>query len=138
MDYFNWNFLLAFAYITVVIVIGTVRKLADAGLTSLPLSLLMLHVCIQLQLATTVLVPLRARYPFRFSSMARGEPVRPVLYTIIEDVTAVGGARERRSGKCVKSEVFGQQAGEEVVEENRSTLGAFWVWYCGWCGGCYF
>jgi hypothetical protein len=90
MDYFNWNFLLAFAYITVVIVIGTVRKLANAGLTSLPLSLLMLHVCIQLQLATKVLVPLRARHPFRFSSMARGEPVRPALYTIIEDVVAIG------------------------------------------------
>ena len=79
MDYFNWNFLLAFAYITVVIMTGTVRKLANASLTSLPLSLLMLHFCIQLQLATTVLMPPRARYLFIFSSMARGEPVRPAL-----------------------------------------------------------
>jgi hypothetical protein len=88
MDYFNWNFALGFIYITALIVVSTVLKPAKSRIVSLPLSLLLLQVCTQL-LATTVMVPLRARYPFRFSSMSRGEIARPALYTIIEDVVAV-------------------------------------------------
>lgn len=90
MDYSNWNFIFGFMYITLLIVISTVHKPANPRLASLPRSLLMLQVCIQLLLAT-ILVPLCAKYPFRFSSMAPGEVMRPALHTIIEDVVSVDG-----------------------------------------------
>lgn len=92
MDYFNWNFLFGFSYITVLIVVSTVLKPAKPRIAALPLSLLLLQVCTQL-LATTVLVHVRAPYPFRFSSMSRGDVARPALYTIIEDVVAVDGGQ---------------------------------------------
>jgi hypothetical protein len=41
-------------------------------------------------------VPVCARYPFRFSSMSRGDVARPVLYTIVEDVVAVDGGQGTR------------------------------------------
>jgi hypothetical protein len=77
------------------IVVSTVLKPAKPRLAALPLSLLLLQVCAQV-LATTALVPLRARYPFSFSSMPRGELVRPALYTIVEDVVAVDGGQGTR------------------------------------------
>jgi hypothetical protein len=92
MDYFNWSFLFGFVYITLLIVISTAHKPANQRLASLPLLLLMLQVCIQVLLAT-ILVPLRAQYPFRISSMAPGEVMRPALYTIIEDVVSVDGGQ---------------------------------------------
>lgn len=59
-------------------------------MVSLPLSVLMLLVCGQ----QVLLMPLRAmglRAPFRFSSVAGGEPLRPAVYVIVEDVVAVDG-----------------------------------------------
>lgn len=42
---------------------------------------------------------MRLRAPFRISSVAKGEPVRPGIYTLIEDIVAVdmGGRSEFRS-----------------------------------------
>jgi hypothetical protein len=95
MDYFNWNFAFGFLYITAVIVVSTILKPAKPRIAALPLSLLLLQVCTQL-LATTILVPMRMRYPFRFSSMPKGDVARPALYTIIEDVVAVDGGQGTR------------------------------------------
>ena len=95
MDYFNWNFAFGFVYITVIIVISTVLKPAKPRIASLPLSLLLLQVCSQL-LLTPVLMAMRVRYPFRFSSMPKGEVARPGVYSIIEDVVAVDGGQGTR------------------------------------------
>lgn len=90
LDYFDWNFAFGFAVVSVVIAIGISRDPSSLNITSLPLSVLILMVCGQL----VVLIPLRAagfRAPFRFSSVARGEALRPGVYVIAEDVVAVDG-----------------------------------------------
>ena len=92
LDYFDWNFLLSFPVLSVVIAVGLSRDPVSVRMASLPLSLLLLLVCGQL----VVFIPLRAlgvRAPIRFSSVARGEPLRPAVYTIAEDVVAVDGGR---------------------------------------------
>ena len=91
LDYFNWNFITGFVILAVLIAIGISRDTpTNVRITSLPLSILMLLVCGQLVL----FIPLRAlglRAPFRFSSIERGDPLKPAVYIIAEDVVAVDG-----------------------------------------------
>lgn len=90
LDYFDWNFAFGFVVVSVVIAIGISRNPSSVKITSLPLSVLILLVCGQMVL----LIPLRAlgvRAPFRFSSIARGDALRPAVYVIGEDVVAVDG-----------------------------------------------
>lgn len=88
MDYFGWNFWAGFVSLSVLITLGSV--LEELLLVSLPLSVLMLDVCAQL-LLVQVLISMGVRAPFRFSSVARGQPIRPGSYAIAEDVVAVEG-----------------------------------------------
>lgn len=57
---------------------------------SLPTSILMLYVCFEL-LLVPILMAMGVRAPIRFSSVARGEVLRPATYVIVEDVVAVDG-----------------------------------------------
>lgn len=50
----------------------------------------MLQVCLQILIAW-VMGLAGLRYPFRFSSLLKGDTVRPATYTIVEDVVAVDG-----------------------------------------------
>lgn len=88
LDYFDWNFILGFTVVAVVIAIGISRKPSNVRMVALSLPILMLQVCLQMVL----LVPLSAmhvRAPFRFSSIGRGEVLKPAVYVIAEDVVAV-------------------------------------------------
>ena len=74
--------------LTIIITLGI--SLQSMIIVSLPTSILMLYVCIELllaQLAMAVHMPA----PFRFSSVAPGELIRPGVYIIAEDVVAVDG-----------------------------------------------
>ncbi|KAK1147256.1 hypothetical protein N8T08_001995 [Aspergillus melleus] len=94
LDYFQWNFLFGFVYIATLLAVAVAiaRPLENAAvlLVSLPLPLLAFQISSQLVFGS-ILVWLRAKYPFRVSSMAKGALVRPGVYTIIEDVVAVDG-----------------------------------------------
>ncbi|KAH8429274.1 uncharacterized protein LDX57_006941 [Aspergillus melleus] len=94
LDYFQWNFLFGFVYIAallaVAVAIAHPRENTAVLLVSLPLPLLAFQISSQLVFGS-MLVCLRAKYPFRVSSMAKGALVRPGVYTIIEDVVAVDG-----------------------------------------------
>lgn len=96
LDYFQWNFLFGFIYIAVLLTVAVsiAYTLGDTSvrLVSLPLPLLTLQISSQLVLGS-ILVWLRAKYPFRVSSMAKGALVRPGAYTILEDVVAVDGGQ---------------------------------------------
>lgn len=93
LDYFNWNFIIGFIILTIIIAMGISRDApTSVRITSLPLSVLMLLVCVQLVL----FIPLRAlglRAPIRFSSIARRDPLKPAVYIIAEDVVAVDGGQ---------------------------------------------
>lgn len=90
LDYFDWNFIFGFVVVSVIISIGISRNPSSVKITSLPLSVLLLLVCGQM----VIMIPLRAlglRAPMRFSSIKRGDPLRPAVYVIVEDVVAVDG-----------------------------------------------
>ncbi|PKX90358.1 uncharacterized protein P174DRAFT_454419 [Aspergillus novofumigatus IBT 16806] len=96
LDYFQWNFLFGFVYIAALLAVAVAiaHTLDNTAvlLVSLPLPLLAFQISSQLVLGS-MLVWLRAKYPFRVSSMAKGALVRPGVYTIIEDVVAVDGGQ---------------------------------------------
>ena len=75
---------------SVVISIGIALSPSNVHMVSLPLAILLLQVCGQ----TTVLTTLRVmgmRAPVRVSSYPAGQKLRPACYTIVEDVVAVDG-----------------------------------------------
>ena len=88
MDYFNWNFIFGFIFITALILASTIAKPAITRLAAMPLSLLLLQVCGQM-LVAQILTATNTGYPFRFSSMPKGGIVRPAVYSLTEDVVAV-------------------------------------------------
>ena len=90
-DFFHWNFTVGFLYVTALIAASTASKPALPRLATLPLTLLIAQVCSQLVLVQ-LLAAVKSTYFMRVSSMPRGQsPIRPALYTIIEDVIAVDG-----------------------------------------------
>ncbi|KIA75488.1 hypothetical protein HK57_00037 [Aspergillus ustus] len=94
LDYFQWNFFSGFCYIAA-LMIAAISTSPHKGshdtstrLMSLPLPLLILQVSSQLLFACAM-SRIKAKYPFRVSSMDRSNRVRPGVYTIVEDVVAV-------------------------------------------------
>ena len=103
MDYFGWNFVFGFVIITILISLGS--SLENLTVVSLPLSILVLYVSLELLIAETLLT-MGIRAPFRLSSVARGDPLRPGSYVIVEDVVAVDGKQGRafRQAWCSRYE----------------------------------
>lgn len=92
MDYFGWNFFVGFIGLTVFISLGIALK--SVVVVSLPLSVLVVCVCLELVLAQVAMAA-GLRAPFRFSSLAKGELQRPGTFVIVEDVVAVDGKQGR-------------------------------------------
>jgi hypothetical protein len=88
MDFFGWNFLFGFLALTVIISVGI--ALESLVVVSLPASVLLLYVCLELLLAPLGMT-MGMRAPCRMSSVAKGEPLRPGVCVIVEDVVAVDG-----------------------------------------------
>ncbi|WPH02384.1 Hypothetical protein R9X50_00524700 [Acrodontium crateriforme] len=89
-DYFNWNFLVGFIILTVLISVGISSE--NLRVVSFPLSVLMLMVCSHMVLFP-VLLSMRVTAPIVVSSIRRGQQLRPATYVITEDVVAVDGGK---------------------------------------------
>lgn len=85
-DFFHWNFLGGFVVLAVAITVEI--GVESLVMFSLPLSILMLYICIELLLAQ-VAMTLDLRTPFRISSLPRSSETRPGTYVMVEDVVAV-------------------------------------------------
>jgi len=87
-DYFFWNFLFTFSVLTALITSGIVTE--NMQIVSLPLSVLMLWVCLQMLIAEVLLL-LGVKVPFRMGSLAKGNALRSGTFVIVDDVVAVDG-----------------------------------------------
>lgn len=108
LDFFMLNFILGIVYIAAVIAAGT--SVGSVGILSMPLSLLMLHVCGEI-LLTPALRAMGFKTPFRVSSTPAGEPLPSAVAVVVEDILAVdagGGLELRRAwvARCRESHVF--------------------------------
>lgn len=88
MDFFHYNFIFGFILLTALITAGIVTE--NLTVVSLPLSILVLYISLELLLAYTA-TSLDIPAPFRMSSVAKGAETRPGVFVIVEDVVAVDG-----------------------------------------------
>ena len=92
LDFFGWNFIFGFVVLTVAISLGIALEILE--LASIPLSILILYICLEL-LICQAFMAFGIRAPFRISSIARGATVKPGVYVIAEDVVAVDAKQGR-------------------------------------------
>jgi hypothetical protein len=101
---------------------GTIPREPPIRLLSMPAPTMLYTFAFELLLIDTLRI-LHYRSPLRISSLPAGEPLRPGIYFIIEDVVAVDGGggtayRERLNERYEKSHLFRQML-------HRLTL--FWA-----------
>ncbi|KAF2723228.1 hypothetical protein K431DRAFT_292622 [Polychaeton citri CBS 116435] len=90
LDYFDWNFVVGFIALTILITIGiTVHVLRVVAIAHAVLLILVTPQLIIVAAATM----LGIRAPFRFSSVEKGERLRGACYVIVEDIVAVDGGQ---------------------------------------------
>lgn len=95
LDYFQWNFIIGFVYITIISAIGTSTKpQPDLRIVAMPLPILIGHVCTEL-LTLELLRAMGVRAPFRLSSTAAGEEIPPGVSLLAEDIVAVDAKQGR-------------------------------------------
>lgn len=97
LDYFGWNFWFGFVVLTIFISLGI--SLKSIVVVSLPTSILLLYVSLEL-VFSTIGVSTGMKAPFRFSSVGRGETMRPGSYVIAEDIVSVDGKQGQEFRKA--------------------------------------
>ncbi|GAB7353273.1 hypothetical protein MBLNU459_g3779t1 [Dothideomycetes sp. NU459] len=112
LDWFHWNFSLAWVIIMVELIVGTIPENPPIRLLSMPV-VSILYVFGTEMLIQDGLRLLGIPSPFRISSMPAGSQIRPGIYWIIEDVVAVDGSggiefREKLNARYEASHDFRQ------------------------------
>jgi hypothetical protein len=103
-----WKFVFMFCVLTALITSGITTE--NLQIVLLPLSILILWVSGQMVIVE-VMLALHIRVLFQMSSLQRGDPLRPGVYIIVEDVVAVDGKqgsawRQAWNDRCLFSPVF--------------------------------
>ncbi|KAF2099138.1 hypothetical protein NA57DRAFT_39372 [Rhizodiscina lignyota] len=91
LDWFQWNLSLGWIAVMVELIVGTVPAEPPIRLLAMPVASMCYAFGIEL-LLVDVLRICGYRAPVRISSLPRGSPLRPGIYSIIEDVIAVDGS----------------------------------------------
>ncbi|QDS72876.1 hypothetical protein FKW77_007508 [Venturia effusa] len=122
LDFFHWNLSVGWIAVMVELIVGTIPEEPPIRLLAMPPASMLFAVGIQM-LLIDVLRYMKVPAPIRISSLPRGTPLRPGIYSIIEDVIAVDGSggtefRQRMNLRYMASHVFRQML-------HRLTL--FWA-----------
>lgn len=119
MDYFNFNFLVAFVAITAVNVVGNITL--SVRLVALGLPILIAEVCAQL-LVFAVLARLQVRIPFRVSSVAAGTTGPSGVYSLVEDIIAVDGGQ----GRSYRQQLMDRYKASKTVRSLYHEMDLLW------------
>jgi len=122
LDFFHWNLSIAWMAVMVELIVGTVPREPPIRLLAMPAPSMLFAFGLQM-LVIDILRLCGYRAPIRISSLPRGTPLRPGIYSIIEDVCAVDGSggtefRQRLNLRYMASHYFRQML-------HRLTL--FWA-----------
>lgn len=90
MDFFNWDFMINFICVAVIVVVGNVTK--NVRVVALGLPVLLANVGAQL-LIVSILAAGNKPCPIRMSSVPKGDRIRSGVYAIAEDIVAVDGGQ---------------------------------------------
>lgn len=120
VDFFHWNYLGSFIIIALMFSLGCAFTLIS--LISLPVPYLMTTLGLQLVIVTLGSRTTTLHTPFRVSSLPRGVPIRPPLYTIIEDTVAVNGG----GGKIYRQALDDRYKASPIFQQLLMELSLFW------------
>lgn len=112
LDWFHWTFSFSWLIIMIELIVGTVQHDPYMRLLAMPLPSLLFVYAIHF-IMFDIAEARNFRTPYRISSTASGELLRPGLYYIIEDIVAVDGSggtgyRKRLSNRYEASPRFRQ------------------------------
>lgn len=91
LDWFQWNMSVGWIAVMVELIVGTVPSEPPIRLLAMPSATMCYAFGIELLIVDAMRL-LNFRAPLRISSLPRGSPLRPGIYSIIEDVIAVDGS----------------------------------------------
>ena len=110
LDWFHWVFSCAWLLIMAELIPGTIPRDPPIRVLAMPATTMLWTFVLEF-LLVDILRASRYRPPFRISSVSAGSPLRPGIYSVIEDVVAVDGGggteyRERLNTRYESSETF--------------------------------
>jgi hypothetical protein len=128
LDWFHWNFSLAWIIIMIELIVGSVPEHPYIRLLSMPL-VTMLFV-----FGTQLLIMDAMRYfeipaPVRISSVPKHAQLRPGIYSLIEDVCAVDGS----GGTEFREALTRRYMASHVFRAMLRRLGEFWAFGAEGC-----
>ncbi|KAJ5192592.1 hypothetical protein N7449_008734 [Penicillium cf. viridicatum] len=89
-DFTHWNILVSWVIIIAELVVGTVPDPPWMRILAMPVSSIFLVFALEM-LVFELMYIYELPAPFRISSVPKGEPMRPALYPLLEDIIAVDG-----------------------------------------------
>ncbi|KAK7527410.1 uncharacterized protein IWZ02DRAFT_429800 [Phyllosticta citriasiana] len=112
LDWFHWNLSVAWIAVMIELIVGTVPKEPPIRLLAMPVASMCFAFGVEL-LVMDVARLAGYKAPMRISSLPAGSPLRPGIYSIIEDVVAVDGGggtefRQRFNLRYMASHKFRQ------------------------------
>ncbi|KAJ8608047.1 hypothetical protein MRB53_039882 [Persea americana] len=122
LDWFHWNFSAAWFFIMCELIIGTVFDDPPIRVLAMPVASLLFWFSFQLLVEET-LRHLKKPAPIRISSVSKGSPMRPGIYSIIEDVVAVDGS----GGQTYRAELNARFEASHLFRQMLDRLSFFWA-----------
>ncbi|KAJ5592593.1 hypothetical protein N7537_009497, partial [Penicillium hordei] len=89
-DFTHWNILVSWVIIIAELVVGTVPDPPWMRILAMPVPSIFLVFALEM-LVFEFMYVFEVPTPFRISSVPKGEPMRPALYALLEDIIAVDG-----------------------------------------------
>lgn len=114
MDYFNINFMVAFVFTTVIIVVGNV--ITNIRVIALGLPVIVTAVCFEM-LVVGLASSFHKRAPFRMSSVPNGEMIRSGVYILAEDIIAVDAGQGQAFRRQLKNRYEASRTVKAICHE---------------------
>ncbi|KAJ6100308.1 hypothetical protein N7467_001843 [Penicillium canescens] len=89
-DFTHWNILVSWVIIIAELVIGTIPDPPWMRMLAMPVPSIFFIFALEM-LVFEALYVFEKPAPFRISSIQKGEPIRPAIYPLLEDIIAVDG-----------------------------------------------
>ncbi|KAK3718848.1 hypothetical protein LTR37_004764 [Vermiconidia calcicola] len=122
LDWFHWNFTLAWLIVMVELIVGSVPEHPYIRLLSMPLATMCFVFGTELMIVD-ILRYFEVPAPCRMSSIPKGAQLRPGIYSIIEDICAVDGS----GGTEFRENLNRRYEASHMFRSMLRRLGEFWA-----------
>ncbi|KAK5173648.1 uncharacterized protein LTR77_002329 [Saxophila tyrrhenica] len=122
LDWFHWNFTLAWVIIMIELIVGTVPEHPPIRLVAMPLASMVYTFGTELMIID-IMRYFQMPAPCRISSIPKGAQLRPGIYSIIEDVIAVDGS----GGTEYREALNRRYEASHIFRAMLRRLGMYWA-----------